>query len=316
MRGSLEAGLKACATSGRKACTTSGLKVCAVSAVLLVVLVGSGCQASDPTAPAMLTPTLTLSRQNVPLGTPIEMTYRFVVAKDAKFTTNYHVMVHFGDQQDEQLMYTDDHDPPTPTTTWKPGQTIEYTRTFFTPTYPYIGAATVEIGLYAPGEKLRVPMAAEDTGHRSYKVATFELQPQTEGVQTIYKEGFHPVEGATGNGVGWHWTKKEATLVVAKNPKKDCVFYLDVDNPSELMDGPQTVSLSLGSTMLDEFSVTPTKSAVLRKIPITASAWGAGDNIELKIAVDKIFVPSALSQSTHDSRELGIRVLHAAVVPK
>ena len=166
-------------------------------AALLAVVVGSGCQVGDPAAPAMLTPTVTLSRQNVPLGTPIEMTYRFVVAKDAKFTTNYHVMVHFGDQQDEQLMYTDDHDPPTPTTTWKPGQTIEYTRTFFTPTYPYIGTATVEIGLYAPGEKLRVPMAAEDTGHRSYKVATFELQPQTEGVQTIYKEGFHPVEGAT-----------------------------------------------------------------------------------------------------------------------
>jgi len=106
------------------------------------------------------------------------------------------------------------------------------------------------------------------------------------------------------------------TLVVAKNPKKDCVFYLDVDNPSDLMGGPQTVSLSLGSTMLDEFTVTPTKSAVLRKIPIPASAWGAADNIELKIAVDKTFVPSAVSQSARDSRELGIRVLHAAVVPK
>jgi hypothetical protein len=284
-------------------------------AALFVVLVCSGCQASDPDAPPMVTPTLTLSRQEVPLGTPIEMTYKFVVAKDAKFTTNYHVMVHFGDQQDEQLMYTDDHDPPTATTTWKPGQTIEYTRTFFTPTYPYIGTATVEIGLFAPGEKLRVPMAATDTGHRSYKVATFQLQPQTEGVQTIYKDGFHAVEGATANNVGWHWTKKEATFVVTRNPKKDCIFYLDVDNPSELAP-PQTVSVTLGGSTLDQFSVVPTKAAVVRKIPITASAWGVGDNVELRIAVDKSFVPGQLSESNRDSRELGIRVLHAAVVPK
>jgi hypothetical protein len=292
------------------------MRCLAVTSALLVGAVCAGCQASDPDASPMVTPTLTLSRQSVPLGTPIEMTYKFVVAKDAKFTSNYHVMVHFGDQQDEQLMYTDDHDPPIPTSTWKPGQTIEYTRTFFAPTYPYIGNANVEIGLYTAGEKLRVPMAATDTGHRSYKVATLQLQPQTEGVQTIYKDGFHAVEGATANGVGWHWTKKDATLVVTRNPKQDCVFYLDVDNPSELLTAPQTVSVALGSSVLDQFSVNPTKAAVLRRIPIAASAWGPGDNIELKIAVDKTFVPSAVSQSAGDSRELGIRVLHAAVVPK
>src|SRR5215469_14014067 len=108
------------------------MRRCASVAVLLVAVAGSGCQASDPDAPPMVTPTLTLNRQDVPVGTPIEMTYKFVVAKDAKFTSNYHVMVHFGDQQDEQLMYTDDHDPPIPTSTWKPSQTIEYTRTIFT----------------------------------------------------------------------------------------------------------------------------------------------------------------------------------------
>ena len=110
----------------------------ACSALLLSCAVLSACQASDPVASPMVTPTLTLSRTNVALGSPIEMTYKFVVAPDAKFTQNYKVMVHFGDQ-DDQLMYTDDHDPPTPTSAWKPGQTIEYTRTFFTPVYPYVG---------------------------------------------------------------------------------------------------------------------------------------------------------------------------------
>jgi hypothetical protein len=282
--------------------------------VLLIAMVGAACQASDPAAPPMLTPTLTLSPDAVPLGSPIEMTYKFVVANDAKLTTNYHVMVHFGDQ-DEQLMYTDDHDPPTPTSSWKPGQTIEYTRTFFPPAYPYIGVATVEVGLYAAGEKLRVPMAGIDTGHRSYKVATFHLQPQNEGVQTTYTEGWHPVEGAPANGVGWHWMKKEATLVV-KNPKKDCTFYVEFDNPSGLLAAPQNVTVSIGATTLDQVPVAPAKPAVLRRIPVSSSTWGNAENVEVKFVVDKTFVPEVLSPESHDPRQLGVRVLHAVVVPK
>src|SRR5262245_36250071 len=100
------------------------MKRASLFVTLLAAVVGSSCQASDPAAPPMATPTVTLNRQSVPLGTPVDMTYKFVVANDAKFSTNYHVMVHFGDQ-DEQLIYTDDHDPPTPTSSWKPGQTIE-----------------------------------------------------------------------------------------------------------------------------------------------------------------------------------------------
>jgi len=282
-------------------------------AVILAAALVSACQANDPVASPMVTPTLTLSRQRVPLGGPIEMTYKFVVASDATFTQNYHVMVHFADQ-DAQLMYTDDHDPTPPTGTWKPGQTIEYTRTFFTPVYPYVGEAAIEIGMYAPGEKLRVPMDGVDTGRRSYKIATFQLLAQAEGIQTIYREGWHPVEGATANGVGWHWTKKEATFAV-KNPKKDCVFYLDVDNPSALVTTPQQITVSIGGAMLEQFTVTP-KEPVLRRIPIGASAWGSAENADLTIAVDKTFVPDTLSPGAKDPRELGIRVLHAAVVAK
>jgi hypothetical protein len=284
----------------------------AIPAILLAAVSFAGCQASDPAAPAMVTPGVTLSRAKVALGTPVEMTYKFVVAGDAKFTQDYHVMVHFADQ-DDQLMYTDDHDPPKPTSQWKAGETIEYTRTFFTPVYPYVGDATIEVGLYSPGEKLRVPMAGTDTGHRSYKIAKFQLVPQAEGVQMIYQQGWHPVEGAAANGTGWHWTKKDAIFSVA-NPKKECVLYLDVDNPSALLDTPQQVTISLGGNRLDQFVVTP-KQAVLRKIAIPSSAWGSADNVELHVSVDKTFVPDALSPAAKDPRELGIRVLHAAIVP-
>ena len=285
----------------------------AFPAFFTIALVFSGCQASDPAASPMVTPTITLSRSKVVLGTPVDMTYKFVVAPNAKFTADERVMVHFGDQ-DDQLMYTDDHEPPRPTTSWKPGETIEYTRTFFTPAYPYVGEASVEVGMFAASEKLRVPMAAPDTGHRSYKVAKFQLLPQTEGVQLIYDLGFHAVEGAAANGTGWHWTKHDAMFAV-KNPKKDCVLYLDVDNPSALLNAPQQVTVTLAGATIDQFTLQPEKGT-LRKTAIPAAAWGTADNVELKLSVDKTFVPAQLSPGNKDPRELGIRVLHAAVVPQ
>jgi len=252
----------------------------------------------------MVTPSVTLNHQRVVLGTPVEMTYKFVVAKDAKFMSDYHVMVHFGDQ-DGQLIYTDDHDPPTPTKQWMPGQTIEYTRTFWAPEYPYFGTATIEIGMYAAGEKLRAPMAGIDTGHRSYKISTFQLLPQNEGVQAIHRAGWYNLEGSAAS--GYYWTKKDAIFAVT-NPRKDCVFYVEVDNPSTQLDMPQQVTISLGPALLDQFSVVA-MHPVLRRIPISAGAWGNAGNVELKISVDKTFTPK------NDPRELGIRVLHAAVMP-
>jgi len=168
--------------------------------------------------------------------------------------------------------------------------------------------------MYAPGEKLRVPMAGTDTGHRSYAIAKFQLVPQADGIQMIYQDGWHAVEGATANGTGWHWTKKDGLFAV-KNPKKDAVLYLDVDNPSALFNMPQQVTVSLAGAQIEQFSVT-SKQAVLRKIAVPASTWGSAENVELKISVDKTFVPDALSPAAKDARELGIRVLHAAIVPQ
>ena len=192
-------------------------------AVALILALGgafaAGCSSDDPKAPPMATPSITLNPARVPLGNPIEMTYKFVVAGDAKFTQDYRVMVHFIDQ-DDGVMYMDDHDPPVPTSSWKPGQTIEYTRRFFAPVYPYVGDATIELGLYCKGCELRAPLAGTDMGHRSYKVAQFALLPQSDGVTVLYKDGWYELEGSDTSGEGsWHWTKKDARLNV-KNPEE------------------------------------------------------------------------------------------------
>src|SRR5436189_1518957 len=200
---------------------------------LLAVLAfgaASGCRHKETAAPAIATPSVTLSHARAPLGSPIDITYKFVIAGDARFDQDYRVMVHVLDS-DEEMMWTDDHNPPVPTTQWKPGQTVEYTRTVFVPIYPYVGDATIQLGLYSTQSQKRLALNGDDMGQRAYRVAKLQLLPQTENVFTVFKDGWHPAEVAEHNAsVEWQWTKKEATLAF-KNPRKDSIFYLDADNP-------------------------------------------------------------------------------------
>jgi hypothetical protein len=284
--------------------------VCAAAAIT-----AGACRRKEAAAPPVATPTVTVSHARVPLGSPIDITYKFVVAKDARFDQEYRVLVHVLDADDE-MMWTDDHNPPVPTTQWKPGQTVEYTRTIFVPVYPYVGDATIQLGLYSTTTQKRLPLAGEEMGQRAYKIAKIQLLPETENVFKVFKDGWHPAETAEHNtSVEWHWTKKTATIAF-KNPKKDSTFYLDADNPGTVFVETQHVTIELGGRTVDEFTIAP-KQQVLRKIPLTAAQLGTADMAELLISVDKTFVPALIpAANTKDPRELGIRVFHAFIEPK
>jgi hypothetical protein len=212
-------------------------------------------------------------------------------------------------------MWTDDHDPPTPTTAWKPGQTVEYTRTVFLPIYPYVGDAKLHIGLYSTDTQMRLPLEGEDVGQRAYRVGQLQIQPQSENLFTVFKEGWHPAEVAEHNAsVQWQWTKKEAVLSF-RNPMGDATFYLTVDNPGGVFNENQTVTVMLGDTMIDQFELTP-KVEQLRKIPLKGDQMGTAEMAELRLTIDKTFVPMQVSGGTSkDPRELGVRVFHAFVQP-
>jgi hypothetical protein len=283
-----------------------------VCALVWALAATAACRRSAPAAPPVATPSASLNHSKAPLGSPIEVTYKFVVASDAHFDQDYRVMAHVVDA-DGEFMWADDHYPPVPTTQWKPGQTIEYTRTVFIPVYPYVGDAAMQVGLYSTATQKRLVLAGEDAGQRAYTVAHLQLQPQTENVATIFKDGWHPLEVADKNGsVEWQWTKKSATLAF-QNPKKDAVFYLDADNPGSVFREPQHVQVSLGGHVVKELTVNP-GDRTLQKVPLTAAQLGTADVIELQIDVDKTFVPALMMASTNkDPRELGIRVFHAFV---
>ncbi len=286
-----------------------------VTACVLAAMaaMSAACGEPEDTTPPVAGMQVSLSRPKVALGSPVEVTYKFTVASDAANLGQRRVFVHFLDA-DEELMWTDDHDPPTPTSEWTAGQTVEYTRTMFIPSYPYVGAAKIVAGMYTPGSNERLKFSNEDRGDRSYKVADFELLPQTENIFVIFKDGWHPAEVVT-EGAGrteWQWTKKEATIAF-RNPKRDVVLVLQVDNPAAGPNSAQQVTVQLGDQVLTTIPLSATTSPVL-KYPVTAAQLGAGDMGEMKFTADKTFGPALeASMKSGDPRELGARFFHVFI---
>ena len=273
-----------------------------------VALLGAlvACSGSKDSDPPVATPALTLNHDRVPIGSPLKLTYSFRVADNASFDGDYWVFVHVLDPDGERL-WTDDHLPPTPTSQWKPGQKIEYTRTVFVPNYPYIGEAIVRLGLYRQDNGKRLALNATEASRREYVVTKFQLLPQSENIFLIFKEGWHPAEVAADNPAAeWQWTKKTATLSF-KNPRRDAMFYLEYDARTDLFPTPQKVTVKLGEHVLGSF-VADSRERKLITFPVTTAQLGQGDMVEIVIDLDQTFTPGG-----GDTRELGIRVFHAFV---
>ena len=115
-------------------------------------------------------------------------------AQDAAFDGDYAVFVHVLDPDGEKL-WQDDHQPAIPTSQWKPGQTVEYTRTVFMPNYPYIGEAIIRLGLYNPATRPPAGAAAprKRAGRNTWS-ARLQLLPQSENIFIIHREGWHAPE--------------------------------------------------------------------------------------------------------------------------
>jgi len=284
-------------------------------ALAIAVLISSACSRPADTAPAQVArPEVTVDHSDAPVASPLEMTYRFLALPGVSLSQDYTVFVHFIDA-DGELMWTDDHKPPVPTSQWKPGMAVEYARTMFIPKFPYEGASYVEVGLYLPSTGERVKMDGESTGQREYRVASFNLHLQSDAPFMVFTEGWHEAEvSGEGSGVEWQWTRKEGTLAV-KNPMRDALLYLQVDQPVAGQ-GAHHVDVRIGPTVIDAFDLTPGLREV-RKIPISKDQFGDMDPVTVSITPDKTFVPAAIpSLRNTDTRELGVRVFRAYLQPK
>jgi hypothetical protein len=276
----------------------------------LCVLLAAACSGKKTTEPPVATPTVTFSKDKAAIGSPLKATYRFEVLPNATFDGDYVVFVHVLDPDGEKL-WQDDHPPSVPTSQWKPGQVVEYSRLVFVPNYPYIGEAVVRIGLYNPANGKRLSLNATEASRQEYIAGKLQLLPQTENVFLIYKDGWHPQEVDPNNPAAeWQWMKKTGTISF-RNPKRDATFYLEIDARVDLFNPPQQVVVKLGGQPIGSFAA-DSKDRLLKTFPITAAQFGSGDMAEITLEVDRAFTPSGGG----DTRELGIRVFHAFIEPK
>jgi hypothetical protein len=284
-------------------------------AALVLAGAAAACSRDEGNVTPVATPTVTINKPTAAIGSPLDMTYRFAVAADAPaISEDYLVFVHFLDS-DGEIMWTDDHEPPTPTRQWKPGATIEYARTMFIPKFPYVGETTVELGLYSPTGGDRLPLAAPTDGQREYRVASFEMRLESDPLVVVFNDGWYETEvAAEGAGREWQWSSGDATLSF-RNPRRRVRLYLQTDQPARPFAEGQRVEARIGQTVIDTFTLAP-GGAEMRRMEISPEQLGGADTIEMTISVDKTFVPAAMpTLKSTDSRQLGIRVFRAFVEP-
>jgi hypothetical protein len=279
-----------------------------IAAFLVSAAMFAGCSSED-TAPPVASVSVTPSKARVTIGGPIDFLYRFEVAPEAAIQSDYTVFVQIFDAEGD-LFWADDHQPPVPTSSWKPGQVIEYTRSSFVPTLARVGDAMVRVGLYREGERLPLegPEAADRNQRtRAYRVANIQIAPESERTLLIYKTGWHPEEFPEGSPLSWRWTQGSAA-VSFENPRTDLTLFLEYDGrPDVFPAGTQTVTVMVGDQVVHTFAAESAERRLLR-IAVPAAALGTGPMAEIRLNVTPTFIPANLPAGGKDTRELGLRV--------
>ncbi len=253
-----------------------------------------------------------MDRSAVPLGGPLEFTIRFDAAPNpAPSPEDVRVLLHFLDP-DGALLWADDHDLPRPLAEWQPGARVEYTRRAVIPMYPYIGEATVALGLYSAGSGERLPLAGDEIGERTYRVSSLTLEPQPETAFLVYGDGWHQSEFAGDR--NWRWTARSA-VVSFRNPRADVALTMELDGRSDVGGERQRVSLVIDERTLHEFELDAGEPTLLRH-DLRADDLGPDDVVELTLSVDRPFVPAERNPRSTDNRELGVRVFYLFVEPR
>ena len=282
--------------------------------VLLGLAVGFGLTAcgSDETSESRpITASVDINKPRAPIGSPIEITYRFDVGADSTpIDKDYRVFVHFLDSHNA-LLFNDDHDPLEPTSSWDAGSTLEYQRTLFIPLYPYLGTVSINLGLYLPETGERLGLTGTDDGNLAFRVGQIELLDQKENIFLVYKEGWHQLESDPDNrSMEWQWTKREAVCSF-RNPKKESILFLEADTNLNAFEEPLEVTVMIGENEIGKFTV-EARDPFLQKITIPADALGDEDWVDLRLVNSQSFVP-AEKNIGDDDRELGLRVHHLYV---
>lgn len=275
--------------------------------------VAAACGRPEETATPIASIAASLDAPRAEAGAPITVTYTFSVpAGAAALPADRWVFVHALDESNE-LLWTDDHAPPTPTQAWRAGTPVTYSRTMFVPRGTEAGEVRIEAGVFSRGSGERLPLAGQDRGMRSYEVAVLAVTPAANPVAA--ESGWYDAESGESPGRQWRWSRGEGHLSFA-NPKAPITLYLQLDQPVASLPASQTVEVRGPLGVLATVTV-PAGAPQVAKVTIAAEQLGAADRVDVTVKVDSTFVPAATPQlKSTDTRELGVRLLNAFVEPR
>lgn len=234
----------------------------------------------------------------------VNVTYNWKVDPGFKpLQQDLSVYVHFVDKNNK-ILFQDDHIPAdVPTSQWKEGYQIKYPRLLLVP-------AVVRTDTDEETMPLKVVMGLHDAVNPqgpSYRVLEQDvrLKYNPKGPEKVqYTEGWFDEEMNPQMTQRWRWTGGQAVAVV-RNPKKNAILYIKGQvNKDAVPD--QKVKFEIANNPIDEFS--PTESGFSKYYQIPADQIGAEDQIQIRISVDKTFVPKNVIQGAADERELGVQI--------
>jgi hypothetical protein len=283
------------------------------SLVACACVAAAACGRQEDTAPPVASIAATLSAPRAEAGAPVTISYTFSIPAGASaLPADRWVFIHALDESKE-LLWTDDHVPPTPTEAWRPGAPVTYSRTMFVPRNTAAGQVRIEAGVFSRSSGERLPLAGQDRGMRSYEVAILTVTPAANPV--VPESGWYDPESGESPGREWRWSRAGESHLTFANPKGPITLYLQLDQPVTSLPASQAVEVRGPSGVLATVAV-PAGAPQVAKVPITAEQLGTADRVNLTITVDSTFVPAATPQlKSTDTRELGIRLLNAFVMP-
>lgn len=285
------------------------MKLAAAVVLTAAFVLPAGCAAPpDPVAVVRLA----VDRGNVPLGASLNVTIQFDAAPDVEpLNGDHRVFLQLLDG-DGRMIWSSEHDPPVPTSAWRPGRSIQYTRRVRILPYPYLGPAVLAIGLQS-ADGTRLALAGDDLGAFTYRGAALTLEPRPESSFVVYEEGWHQVEFDVFNRTEWRWTTERAVLSFP-NPRRAARLLLNVAGRADLFEVPPRLSLVMRERTLREVTLN-TNEPVRIDHELTAADLGADDVARLELLVDRTFSPADLDGAAQDTRRLGVRVFDAYVEP-
>ncbi|MXZ71452.1 MAG: hypothetical protein F4Z04_08100 [Acidobacteria bacterium] len=179
------------------------------------------------------------------------------------------------------------------------------------------GAASASIlwafrnaGLPFPSAGDDFPIAATFDATAEYDGWLVTAEEKGRLVLVDFTDGWYAREWAGES--SWRWTQQVATLAFP-NPRTDVALDLEYNPRVDLFeDSPRTLTITVGDQVTRSLVLDATgRQHMTVSLPVTL--LGEPDRVEVRIAVDRPFVPANVRPDSQDTRELGIQVFRAAV---